>query len=71
MRRADQPRYGNGDTVRIRYVPSDTGLVRLASEPAVEPTPFYYFGFFLLLGIGMAGYAWWPRGRSSASGGGR
>lgn len=69
-----EPRYdeglSTGDTVRIRYVPSDTGLARLASEPAVESKPFYYFGFFLLVGIGMAVYAWWPRGRSSASGGG-
>ncbi|MGH3877333.1 MAG: hypothetical protein ACRDSK_09900 [Actinophytocola sp.] len=65
-----RPRYdeglSTGDVVRIRYVASDPGLVRLASEPAVEPTPFYYFGFFLLMGIGLTAYAWWPTARPPA-----
>jgi hypothetical protein len=49
-----------GDEVRIRYVASSPGLVRLASEPAVDAGPFWYLGAFLLFGIVVAVYAWWP-----------
>jgi len=71
-----EPRYDAdldvGDSVRIRYLPSDPTLVRPADD-GLGQTPFYYFGFFLLAGIGIAAYAWWPvnRGRRGASGGGR
>jgi hypothetical protein len=72
-----EPRYDAdldvGDPVRLRVHADDPTLVRLADD-RLGPAPLYYFGFFLLVGIGMAAFAWWPgvsRGRRGASGGGR
>jgi uncharacterized protein DUF3592 len=49
-----------GDEVRIRYVAGTPEHVRLASEPAVDAARFWHLGAFLLFGIVLAVYAWWP-----------
>jgi len=49
---------GVGSTLAVRYVPRDPRNVRAADEPVSNSAFFVVGGVMLVVGAGLAGYAW-------------